>query len=89
MGANITAFLPAAGLSGRAVALDLRTGSSPQEELVSVSEAQSDREMDGLDAYKLAVLLFVAGVILSLCISPQAASSRSADQAGISKFFLR
>ena len=68
MGASITAFLPAAGLSGRAVALDLRTGSSPQEELVSVSEAQSDHEMDGLDAYKLAVLLFVAGVILSLCI---------------------
>jgi hypothetical protein len=68
MGANITVFLPTAGLSGRAVALDLRTGSSPQEELVSVSEAQSDHEMDGLDAYKLAVLLFVAGVILSLCI---------------------
>jgi hypothetical protein len=68
MGANITAYLPAAGLSRRAVALDLRTGSSPQQELGSMNESQSNREMDGLDAYKLAVLLFVAGVILSLCI---------------------
>lgn len=68
MGANITAYLPAAGLSRRAVALDLRTGSSPQDELVSVNKSRSDREIDGLDAYKLAVLLFVAGVILSLCI---------------------
>ena len=33
-----------------------------------MNESQSNREMDGLDAYKLAVLLFVAGVILSLCI---------------------
>jgi hypothetical protein len=68
MGANITAYLPAAGLSGRAVALDLRTGSSPQQELGSMNEPPSNRELDGLDAYKLAVLLFVAGVILSLCI---------------------
>jgi hypothetical protein len=68
MGANITAYLPATRISGRAVALDLRTGIPPQEDLVSGIEAQSTREMDGLDAYKLAVLLFIAGVILSLCI---------------------
>ena len=68
MGANITAYLPAARLSGREVALDLRTGTPPQEDRVSAIEVQSAREMDGVDAYKLAVLLFIAGVILSLCI---------------------
>jgi hypothetical protein len=68
MGANITAYLPAARFSERAATLDLRTGSSPQEDLLSGNEAQVEGEMEGLDAYKIAVLLFVAGVLLSLCL---------------------
>jgi hypothetical protein len=68
MGANITAYLPAARLARRAVALDLRSESTPQQNLVPPGDRHSEIETKKLDAYEIAVLLFIAGVILTLCL---------------------
>jgi hypothetical protein len=67
MGANVNAYLSAVGLSGGAVALDVRS-SFPQKDFLNGKEVQTESEVERLDLYKVAVVLSVAGVILSLCL---------------------
>ena len=50
------------------MALDLKGGIPSKEKLSPQSEAPTDDEVVGLDAYKLAVLVSVGVAVLSLCL---------------------
>jgi len=65
MGTIITGYLPAVASFGRVVVFDPRSAVAPRQELSSPEEAPSDAKVEGLNAYKVAVLLAVGAAILS------------------------
>jgi hypothetical protein len=66
MRANIIALLPVVGFFGRLPEFDLGSGASSQEMLPCQKEAPAEIYAEGLDSYKVAVLLFVGAAVLSL-----------------------
>ena len=63
---HITGCLPAVGLFGRTTVLKLRSRVSSKERLSPQKEAPVGGEVEGLNAYKIAVLLAVGATILSV-----------------------
>jgi hypothetical protein len=66
MGTNIIGYLSLRSFLGRPAVLDLRDEISFREELNPEKELPANVEGEGLNAYKLAVLLAVGATILSL-----------------------
>ena len=63
---NITGYLPAVGFLGRTTMLGLKSRDSSDERLGPQKEAPAGGEVEGLNAYKVAVLLAVGATILSI-----------------------
>jgi hypothetical protein len=63
---NITGYLPAVGFFGRTTVLELKSRGSSKEKLSPRKEAPAGGEVEGLNAYKVAVLLAVGATILSV-----------------------
>jgi hypothetical protein len=68
MRANITVFPSAVRFFGRLTPFDMKSGFPSGEKLSPNSEGQISDLVVGLDAYKLAVLIFVTASILTLCL---------------------
>jgi hypothetical protein len=65
MSTIITGYLPAVGFVRRVAGLDPRSAVASQEELSSEKKAHADGRVEGLNAYKVAVLLAIGAAILS------------------------
>jgi hypothetical protein len=63
---NITGYLPAEGFLGRTRVFELNSRVSSKEKLSPQKEAPAGGEVEGLNAYKVAVLLAVGATILSV-----------------------
>jgi hypothetical protein len=63
---NITKYLPAAGFFGQTTVLELKSRVSSKEKVSPQKEAPAGGEVEGLNAYKVAVLLAVGATILSV-----------------------
>jgi hypothetical protein len=62
---NITGYLPAVGFFGQTTVFELKSRVSSKEKLSPQKEAPAG-EAEGLNAYKVAVLLAVGATILSV-----------------------
>jgi hypothetical protein len=63
---NITGYLPAVGFFGQTTVLEFKSRVSSKEKLSPQKEAPAGGEVEGLNAYKVAVLLAVGATILSV-----------------------
>jgi hypothetical protein len=63
---NITGYLPAAGFFGRTTVLEFKSCVRSKETLSPQKEVPAGGEVEGLNAYKVAVLLAVGATILSV-----------------------